>query len=180
MSDTTASPWQPTLEGPTLRVRPLAAADLEPLYVEANDPDLWAQHPEPTRWQRPVFEAFFASALACGAAVVAEERATGRLVACSRYYDIDPATRSVAIGYTFVTRSHWGGATNGELKALMLAHAFARADTVWLHIGRDNWRSRRAAEKIGAVLDREGEREQGGTMVPYCWYRLDRPASPAA
>jgi RimJ/RimL family protein N-acetyltransferase len=49
-----------------------------------------------------------------------------------------------------------------------------------LHIGRDNWRSRKAAEKIGAVLDREGEREQGGTMVPYCWYRLDRPVSPAA
>jgi RimJ/RimL family protein N-acetyltransferase len=62
----------------------------------------------------------------------------------------------------------------------MLAHAFALADTVWLHIGRDNWRSRKAAEKIGAVLDREGEREQGGTMVPYCWYRLDRPVSPAA
>jgi RimJ/RimL family protein N-acetyltransferase len=180
MSDSNASPWQPTVDGPTLRVRPLAAADLEPLYVEANDPDLWAQHPEPTRWQRPVFEAFFASALACGTAVVAEERATGRLVACSRYYDIDPATRSVAIGYTFVTRSHWGGATNGELKALMLAHAFGHADTVWLHIGRDNWRSRKAAEKIGAVLDREGERAQGAAMVPYCWYRLDRPRHPEA
>ena len=172
--------WQPTLDGPTLRIRPLRADDLEPLYALANDPALWAQHPEPTRWQRPVFEKFFDGALACGAAVVAERRDTGQPVGCSRYYDINAEERSVAIGYTFVARAHWGGATNGEFKALMLAHAFALADTVWLHIGRDNWRSRKAAEKIGAVLDREGEREQGGTMVPYCWYRLDRPVSPAA
>ncbi|MBU6366593.1 MAG: GNAT family N-acetyltransferase [Gemmatimonadetes bacterium] len=175
MSDSNVSLWQPTVDGPALRVRPLAAADLEPLHAAANDPELWAQHPEPTRWQRPVFEKYFAGALACGTAVVAEERATGRLVGCSRYYDLDPAARSVAIGYTFVARSHWGGGTNGEFKALMLAHAFAHVDTVWLHIGRENWRSRRAAEKIGAVLDREGEREANGVMVPYCWYRLDRP-----
>lgn len=163
--------WQPTLDGPRLRVRPLAASDFEPLYSVANDPDLWAQHPEPTRWQRPVFETFFASALACGSAVVAEERATGKIVACSRYYDIDPAVRRVAIGYTFVARSHWGGATNGELKALMLAYAFTQVDVVWFHIGRDNHRSRKAAEKIGAVLDHEGLRDQ----QPYCWYRIGRP-----
>ena len=167
--------WQPVLDGPTLQLRPLAASDLEPLYAVANDPALWAQHPEPTRWQRPVFEAFFAGALACGSAVVAEERATGNVVACSRYYDIDLEHRNVAIGYTFVARSHWGGPTNGELKSLMLDYAFTQVDTVWFHIGRDNWRSRKAIEKIGAVLDHEGEREHHGIMMPYCWYRIDRP-----
>ena len=166
--------WQPTVDGPTLQLRPLAATDLEPLYAIANDPALWAQHPEPTRWQRPVFEPFFAGALACGTAVVAEERTTGRVIACSRYYDIDPDGRSVAIGYTFVARSHWGGTTNRELKSLMLAHAFTQVDTVWFHIGRDNMRSRKAVETLGAVLDREGMREHQGVQLPYCWYRIDR------
>ena len=57
----------------------------------------------------------------------------------------------------------------------MLAHAFRQVETVWFHIGRDNHRSRKAAEKIGAVLDHEGMRAQHGAMVPYCWYRMDRP-----
>lgn len=169
--------WQPVLDGPTLHLRPLAASDLEPLYAVANDPALWAQHPEPTRWQRPVFEGFFAGALACGSAIVAVERATERAIACSRYYDIDPERRSVAIGFTFVSRTHWGGITNTELKTLMLDYAFGQVDTVWFHIGRDNYRSRKAIEKIGAVLDHEGEREHQGVMQPYCWYRIVRPRS---
>jgi hypothetical protein len=64
-----------------------------------------------------------------------------------------------------------GSATHGERKALMLAHADTRVDVVWFHIGRDNHRSRTAAEKTGAVLDHEGQRDQ----YPYCWSRIDRP-----
>jgi hypothetical protein len=48
-------------------------------------------------------------------------------------------------------RSHWGGLCNGELKRLMLRHAFQLADTVVFLVSVDNLRSQRAVEKIGAA-----------------------------
>ncbi len=99
-----------------------------------------------------MFEQFFADALKSGAAFAIAERASGRVIGSSRYYEFDPARREVAIGYTFLTRDHWGGGTNGELKSLMLAHAFLFARAVIFHVGENNLRSRRAVEKLGARL----------------------------
>jgi RimJ/RimL family protein N-acetyltransferase len=41
------------------------------------------------------------------------------------------------------------------MKALMLAHAFRFVERVVFVIGENNWRSRKAAEKIGARLFRQ-------------------------
>jgi RimJ/RimL family protein N-acetyltransferase len=164
---------QPELVGPTLLVRPMTVHDVEPLYAIAADPQLWAMHPEPTRWQRDVFARYADGALACGGGVVVVRRATGALVGASRYYDADAAARSVAIGYTFVSRAHWGDGTNTELKRLMVDHAFTFADTVWFYVGEENRRSRRAVEKLGAVASHTVVSEGGLVSVHY---RLDRPA----
>ena len=132
---------RPTLTGKLLTVRPLAPSDFEAVYAAAADPLLWEQHPEPTRYQRDVFEKnFFAGAVACQSAFVVTDRSSGAVIGSSRYYDWEPSTREVAIGYTFLARSHWGGAYNGELKRMMLDHAFRWANTAWLHIGVENWR----------------------------------------
>ena len=45
---------------------------------------------------------------------------------------------------------HWGGNYNGEMKELMLRHAFTFVERVVFLIGRENYRSQRAVEKIGA------------------------------
>jgi RimJ/RimL family protein N-acetyltransferase len=50
------------------------------------------------------------------------------------------------------SRPYWGGTYNGEMKRLMLRHAFTFVDHVVFLIGPENWRSRRAIEKIGGVL----------------------------
>jgi RimJ/RimL family protein N-acetyltransferase len=34
--------------------------------------------------------------------------------------------REIEIGWTFLARRHWGGHINGEIKRLMLIHAFQR------------------------------------------------------
>jgi hypothetical protein len=47
------------------------------------------------------------------------------------------------------------GVYNGELKQLMLRHAFRCVDTVVFFVGPDNIRSQRSFEKIGAVRQRE-------------------------
>jgi RimJ/RimL family protein N-acetyltransferase len=165
--------WQPNLRGKRFALRPLVAEDFDALYRVANDPALWALHPEPDRWQRPVFEAFFAKALQDGALVVSEGDA---IVGSSRYYEWDPAASEVAIGYTFLARRLWGGAANAEIKGLMLEHAFRYARRVWFHVGVHNWRSRRAMEKIGGTLDRIEPRMSGGQRRETAFYWIDAPA----
>ncbi|MGH7490668.1 MAG: GNAT family N-acetyltransferase, partial [bacterium] len=65
----------------------------------------------------------------------------------------------VEIGWTFLTRSHWGGEYNREMKRLMLAHAFRFVRRVVFLIHPQNVRSQRSVEKLGAV--RAGSRPDG-------------------
>jgi len=133
-------------------LRPLRAEDFQDLYAVASDPLLWEQHPASDRYKPDVFAAFFREALASGGALIAIDKADGRVVGSSRYYGYDPEKSEIEIGWTFLARSHWGGTYNGEMKRLMLRHAFAFVDHVVFLIGPENWRSRRAIEKIGGVL----------------------------
>jgi len=178
MNSAASFAFQPTLVGQSISLRPLLEADFEGLYEVASDPLVWEQHPEPDRCERAVFERFFAKALESGGASAAVLNSSGRLVGSSRFYEWDPAGRSVAIGYTFLARDLWGGSCNREMKRLMLRHAFHWVDTVWFHVGAHNLRSRRAMEKIGAVLDHEGMKELGGIPTEYVFYRIDVQAFP--
>jgi len=166
---------QPTLAGPSLTLRPLQPGDLEPLQQAASDPLIWEVHPDPFRWLPEVFRRnFFEGAVQGGAAFVVIDKSDGSVVGSSRYYDWEPEKREVAIGYTFLKRSHWGGRYNREMKTLMLNHAFQWADYVWFHVGADNIRSRRAMEKIGGKLIEIRSRPHNGVDMPYCYFRIDR------
>jgi RimJ/RimL family protein N-acetyltransferase len=152
---------QPTLKGELLAVRPLAATDFDALYAVASDPLIWAVHPARDRYQREVFERFFAEGLASGGALLVTELASGAVIGSSRYSGYDVAASEIEIGWTFLARRCWGGACNGELKRLMLAHAFRFVDNVVFLVGPENWRSQRAMEKVGGVrvanrIDRKG------------------------
>jgi RimJ/RimL family protein N-acetyltransferase len=167
--------WQPTLVGETLLVRPLRADDFAALAAAASDPLLWSQHPEPNRHEPAVFARFFAGALASGGGLLVLDAAGGEVLGASRFYEWCDAPPSVVIGYTFLVRTRWGGATNGELKRLMLAHAFRWAETVWFHVGPSNRRSQRALERIGARLDHERGEGSARRLV----YRIDRDPADA-
>lgn len=138
---------QPTLAGATLRVRPLVESDREALFSVASDPLIWEQHPS-RRYERAEFDSFFDDSLRSGGAVLIEDL-EGHAIGSSRFQLLDEPA-SVAIGWTFLARTHWGGATNGEVKDLMLDHAFTAVDRVRFHIAPDNVRSQRAVEKLGA------------------------------
>ena len=165
---------QPTLRGETLLLRPLVADDFEALHAAASDPDIWALHPEPTRWQREVFRRFFDSGLACGGALVAVERSSGAVVGSSRYYHWQPDVREITVGYTFLVRRLWGGPANREMKALMLGHAFGFAQAVWFDVGVDNLRSRRAMEKLGATIARTSPADPARGTAAHVHYRIER------
>ena len=142
---------QPVLKSEILEVRPLRADDWVELYAVASDPLLWEQHPNSDRYKPDVFRKFFDEALASGGAFVVLDRKTGRVIGSSRFHCYDLVRSEIEIGWTFLARSHWGGIYNGELKRLMLAHAFKFVDNVIFFIGSTNIRSQRALEKIGGV-----------------------------
>lgn len=151
---------QPTLKGDLLELRPLRPEDFHDLYAVASDPLIWEQHPARDRYKEDVFGEFFREALESGGALVAVDAKDGRVVGSSRFHEYDEEKSEVEIGWTFLARSHWGGRYNGEMKQLMLRHAFRFVDSVVFRIGPQNLRSQRAVEKIGAV--RVGVRSDGG------------------
>ena len=141
---------QPTLDGSLILLRPLALADHEALFKVASDPLIWAQHPSKQRYQRAVFdEQILKPAMEGQNTLVALDKQTHHIIGASRYYEVDVDKRELAIGYTFLARSHWGGAFNAEMKKCMLDHAFTWAEKVWFHVGSENIRSQKAMEKIG-------------------------------
>jgi RimJ/RimL family protein N-acetyltransferase len=142
---------QPRLVGELIEVRPLAADDWEGLFAVAADPLIWEQHPARDRYQEAVFREFFREALETGSAFVVIDQKTDRIIGSSRYFGFDPEQSVVEIGWTFLARAYWGGNYNGELKRLMLDHAFRFVERVVFVIGVTNFRSQKAVEKIGGV-----------------------------
>src|SRR5581483_12411879 len=125
-----ASPdWQPMLEGELVLLRPIRREDWGEMFAAASDPLIWAGHPAKDRYTEPVFRRFFEGALESGGALTIVDNATGKIIGCSRYHDHQATESRVEIGYTFLVRSSWGGAVNGEVKRLMLRHAFRFVDT---------------------------------------------------
>jgi RimJ/RimL family protein N-acetyltransferase len=80
---------------------------------------------------------------------------TGRFVGTSSYYEVNPASRSLAIGHTWLGTRWWRTGHNTESKLLMLTHAFeslGAVRVVW-HTDLRNTRSQEAIERLGATKE---------------------------
>jgi len=163
---------QPTLEGESLRLRPLREDDCEELFAVAADPLIWEQHPEPTRHQESVFREYFRGAMECGGALVVIDKKTGGIIGSSRYIGYDESRSEIEIGYTFLARAYWGGVCNREMKDLMLRHAFRFVRHVVFLVGPQNLRSQKAMEKIGGVRIEPRYNAAGRLNVVY---KIDAP-----
>jgi RimJ/RimL family protein N-acetyltransferase len=167
------------LVGEFLELRPLRPDDWDALFAVASDPLIWEQHPARDRYREPVFRKFFGEALESGGAFAVVDRKTQVVIGSTRFYGYDPKKREVEIGWTFLARAYWGGRYNGEMKRLMLDHAFQFVDTVLFIIGPTNFRSQKAVEKIGGVLrGRESRADPGGQVAERVIYKLKKPAPP--
>src|SRR5262249_28857148 len=103
---------------------------------------------------------FFREALESGGALIAIDSKDGQVIGSSRFHGYDKEKSEIEIGWTFLARSHWGGIYNGEMKRLMLRHAFRFVNSVIFLVDPENVRSQRAMEKIGGI--RVGSRPGGG------------------
>jgi N-acetyltransferase len=167
---------QPNLKGELIELRPLRPEDWDNLFAVAADPLIWEQHPENDRYREDIFRLFFREALESGGAFVILDKTTGRVIGSTRFYGYCPEKSEIEIGWTFLARSHWGGACNRDLKRVMLAHAFRFVDRVLFYVGDTNIRSQKAMEKIGAVRDGVVQKpRRSGGFLPSLRYVIQRP-----
>jgi RimJ/RimL family protein N-acetyltransferase len=190
----------PALVGNLIRLRPIRVEDA-PGYLaaagtgsDAEDVFRWVSTPGSAATGAPrtlddartdIASAFAAAARGERFAYAQIDVATGDFAGSSSYYDVHPATRTIAIGHTWLGKRWWRTGHNTESKLLMLTHAFdalGAARVVW-HTDIHNERSQAAIERLGAV--REGElrkhriRRDGSwrTTVQYSMTDDDWPAA---
>ena len=141
---------QATLENENVKLVPLNPNDLEELFSVASDPKIWEQHPNKDRYQREVFEKFFQGAIESKGAFKIMDKSSNEVAGSTRFYDYNPKENSIFIGYTFYATKFWGSKLNPQVKKLMLDYIFQFVDKVNFHVGKDNIRSQKAMEKLGA------------------------------
>ena len=171
---------QPHLIGDLLEMRPLRPEDWGELFAVAADPLIWEVHPARERYKEEYFRDYFREALGSGGALVAVDRKTQRIIGASRYFWYGPDQSELVIGWTFLSRSYWGGVYNREMKRLMLDYAFRFVDCVIFLVGTANFRSQRAMIKIGGILtERRVQRSLHGNCSEFVIFEIRRLGSTA-
>ncbi|MDF2831698.1 GNAT family N-acetyltransferase [Chryseobacterium indoltheticum] len=148
---------QPVLENEKYQLIPLQKGDFDLLYEVASDPKVWEQHPNKDRYKREVFENFFKGAIESQGAFKIIEKSTGNFLGSTRFYDFDESENRIFIGYTFYGANSWGKGINPQVKKLMLDYIFQFVDKVHFHIGKENFRSQIALERLGGKKIAEEE-----------------------
>ena len=178
-----------TLQGWGVRLAPLSLMHGPGLAAASGDGDLWKLHytsvPET---DDAAIAGYIETALASQArgdmlpfAVIGPQN---EVLGCTRYYEIEPTTPTLAIGYTWyatrVQRTH----VNSACKRLLLGHAFDDLGmaAVYFHTSHENLRSQAAITRLGAKHDgviRHHRRQKDGSLRDTYAYSILREEWPA-
>ncbi len=146
-----------TLEGQDVRLEPLTLAHEKALIAAASDGELWNSTvtivpSSPAKMADYIQAALDGQATGKELPFVIIRKATEEVVGTTRFYEIRPKDRAVAIGYTWLAKSAQRTAVNTESKLLLLAHAFEqwRCNRVELITDVLNEQSRAAILRLGA------------------------------
>jgi len=177
-------PWPATLAGDAVRLVPLRMEHAAALHAAGDEDEIWA-HVQPRPRDIAGYAAYIRRALdeqilGNHLPFAVERRSDGEIVGTTRYAHIDPANRTIEIGWTFYGRGARRTAVNTETKCLLLGHAFETlgANRVWLQTDRRNERSQRAMARLGATKDAELRDERilaDGTLRTSVIYAITRP-----
>jgi RimJ/RimL family protein N-acetyltransferase len=162
------------LAGWGIRLEPLSKAHAEGLQLASADGEIWKLHyttaPGPDLGS---VSAYIDSALhgqqegLCQPYAVIDD--DGKILGSTRFYDIDEATPTCAIGYTWYAASAQRTHVNSACKRLLLAYAFEVMQTaaVYFHTSHLNIRSQTAITRLGANRDgvlRQHKRHKDGSL----------------
>lgn len=148
-----------TLEDKRVRLTPLSLENWDSLIKVASQPGLVAfspsviEHPDDLR-------AYVHKALEqerekqCIPYIIFDKKQLA-VAGCTRYMQINWQNKVLHIGSTWIGREFQGTGLNTHVKILMIDHAFNQLgfEKVEFRIDERNGRSRRAVEKLGAVLE---------------------------
>ena len=141
------------LENKNFILKLLNKNDFNVLYNIGKIKKIWEQHPENDRWKKEKFNIFFNKGIENKFGFYGiYNKSNSTLIGSTRYYSYSKKKKSIKIGFTFLTPEYWGSDTNLQIKTLMLGYAFNYVDNIYFDIGKNNIRSRKAIEKIGATL----------------------------
>lgn len=155
------APLNTTLEGPFVRLEPLALDHADGLRASGSDPVIWRWMPTGTApSDGSGMDDWIAAALREAEAgertpFAVVDRGSGRPIGSTSYLELRPEHRGLEIGWTWYARDRWGTGVNAACKLLLLEHAFERAGAIRVELKTDrrNERSRAAMEKIGAQFE---------------------------
>lgn len=164
-----------------MELHPLETYHLNDLYRAAADPQLWTHIPSDCS-VRETFDKAYQFTLAEREKgnhypFVILHKTSGKIIGSTRLFDIVPADRKLEIGYTWITREHWGTAINPECKLLLLTFCFETLNTIRVQLKTDenNIRSRTAIQKIGAKFEgilRKDRIRDNGTHRNSAYYSI--------
>ena len=146
------------LEGKHVRLEPLTLAHEVDLARAAADGELWNSDvtiiPKPDGMKSYIEAALkgFSLGFELPFAIVRKTNSAPQVVGTTRFYEIFPADRKAAIGYTWLAKSAQRTFINTEAKLLLLTHAFETWGCVRVELITDvlNDQSRAAILRLGA------------------------------
>lgn len=145
-----------TLTGYFAELIPLTEAHEAQLVEAASDGELWNLRftgvPSSKTARAYIKEALVNRDKGAQLPFAVQRRDDGKIVGCTRFYDIDPEHRNLAIGYTWYAKSAQRTAINTQCKLLLLEYAFEAMSciSVAFHTDNLNTRSQAAIERLGA------------------------------
>lgn len=144
------------LEGQHVRLEPLTHTHKDALIAAAGDGQLWNSDvtvvPSAGTIHDYIEDALRGLQSGTELPFVIVRKETGEVVGTTRFYEILPADRRVAIGYTWLASSAQRTPVNTEAKLLLLEHAFEEWQCVRVEFITDvlNEQSRTAILRLGA------------------------------
>lgn len=148
-----------TLTGALATLEPLAGEHASALAKAAADGELWrlwyTTVAPPDKMAEYVSFALDQRERLSAMPFVVRENATGDVVGCTRYFNVDIANRRLEIGHTWYAKRVQRTALNTECKLLLLGHAFEQLQCIAVEF-RTHWfnhASREAIARLGAKQD---------------------------
>jgi RimJ/RimL family protein N-acetyltransferase len=176
-----------TLDNAHVQLRPLLAADREPLREIAMDADIWRYFITRVETDED-FDTFFDAALAdqrAGRRVVYHitDKAVGRTAGSMSLCNLSEPDGRLEIGWSWLGKAFRGQGVNRWAKYLMLEHAFDRMGVERVEFKTDvlNLQARQGLRNIGAVEEgtlRSFNPMPGGRRRDAVFYSVLRPEWP--
>jgi N-acetyltransferase len=147
-----------TLAGALVTLEPLEREHEDALRRAASDGELWqlwfTSVPAPGAVAQYI-EVALGMRDKGGMPFVVREKATGQVIGCTRYFNVEAEHRRLEIGYTWYAKRVQRTAVNTEAKLLLLGHAFEtlRCIAVEFRTSWFNQPSRTAIARLGAKQD---------------------------